>query len=243
MGLIFLFTDFGREGPYVGQMQAALARGAPDTKVIELFSDLPAFDPQSAAYLLPAYSTQAQTGDVVLGVVDPGVGSARRCVAARADGVWYVGPDNGLFSQVVRRARSVEVWSLPVPPTASATFHGRDVFAPAAAQVSAGNGLPTGQSLDPSALDRPAWPDDLPAIIYLDKYGNAMTGLRVSALKNASALSVRGALLNRGRTFSDCPEGHAFFYPNANGLFEIAVNGGSAVRSLGLKIGDKIELK
>lgn len=95
--MIFLFTDFGLEGPYVGQMRAVLARSAPTVPVIELFSDLPAFDAKSAAYLIPAYAQQSQPGDVVMAVVDPGVGTNRACVALNADGVWFVGPDNGLL--------------------------------------------------------------------------------------------------------------------------------------------------
>jgi S-adenosylmethionine hydrolase len=243
--MIYLVTDFGREGPYLGQVHAVITRLAPAVPVIELFSDLPPFDPQAAAYLLPAYTCQAraarvQPGDVVLAVVDPGVGSTRACIALRADGVWYVGPDNGLFSQVVRRATSTSAWRLPVPDDASASFHGRDVFAAAAAQLAGGQPLIGHEAVDARTLDRPEWPDDLAAIVYIDRYGNAMTGLRVAIDPDVSVLQVESLRLPRKRTFGEATLGEAFFYANANGLWEIAVNGGSAAVQLGLRLGTRV---
>ncbi len=239
--MIFLFTDFGQGGPYVGQVRAVLARGAPQAAVIEMFSDLPAFDPRSAAYLLPAYSQHAQPGDVVMAVVDPGVGTARACVALNADGVWYVGPDNGLLALVVRRAKVCSAWQLAVPEAASATFHGRDVFAPAAASLALGH-TPQGQPIDAKALDRPTWPDDLAAVIYIDHYGNALTGLRVDKSGPAPRLSFGSAKLSQMRTFTDANPTEAFMYANSNGLWEIAVRDGSAAQNLGLLAGAGIDV-
>jgi S-adenosyl-L-methionine hydrolase (adenosine-forming) len=239
--MIFLFTDFGREGPYVGQMQAVLARAAPAVPVVDMIADLPAFDPKSASYLLPAYSQQAQAGDVVLAVVDPGVGTSRACVALQADGVWYVGPDNGLFAHIVRRALSSAAWQIDVLATSSATFHGRDIFAPVAATLAMGQ-KPAGVSVDPQTLDRAAWTDDLAAIIYQDRYGNLLTGLRVSTFPRLKHLNVNGALLPIARTYADVKPGAALCYENANGLWELAVNGGSAAQFLGLGVGSEIEL-
>ncbi|MSO99295.1 MAG: hypothetical protein EXR11_13955 [Rhodospirillaceae bacterium] len=233
--MIFLFTDFGGTGPYVGQVQAVLARNAPGVSVIELMSDLPAFDIKAAAYLLPAYCTQAQPGDVVLAVVDPGVGSARLGVVVEVDGVWFVGPDNGLFSLAIRRAKQVRAWALPeASPLASATFHGRDVFAPVAARLALGQAHDY-SPIDPNTLDRPDWPDDWPAIIYVDSYGNAMTGLRVNTIQAEFKLTPGGPRVPVYRTFSDAKPGEAFVYANANGLWEFAINGGNAAQVLGLK--------
>ena len=234
--MIFLFTDFGQAAPYVGQVRTVLARAAPQVSVIEMFSDLPAFDPKSTAYLLPAYSQQAQAGDVVMAVVDPGVGSARACVALNADGVWFVGPDNGLFALVVRRAKVCSAWQLDVPTLASATFHGRDVFAPVAASLALGQ-RPLAKPIDVKTLDRPAWPDDFAGVIYIDHYGNALTGLRVNGLKPGPRLSLGNRTLNQMRTFTDAAPTEAFIYANSNGLWEIAVRDGSAAQHLGLSIG------
>jgi len=237
--MIFLFTDFGCDGPYVGQVRAVLARQALMVPVIELFSDLPAFDAKSAAYLLPAYSQQANPGDVVMAVVDPGVGSDRACIALQADGVWFVGPDNGLLAQVVRRAKKCKAWRLPVPSAASASFHGRDVFAPAAAQLALGQ-MPDAHPIDAAQLDRPEWPDDLAAVVYIDRYGNAMTGLRVASNGAIDSMTAGGMRLMPKRTFADAAHGEAFIYVNANGLWEIALNGGSAAERLNLRVGVEV---
>ena len=105
-GMIVLCTDFGLEGPYTGQVKAVLARAAPAVPVVDLFADLPPFRPQGAAYLLAAYGAVFKPGDVILTVVDPGVGGARAALALEADGRWYVGPDNGIFELVLRRAQA-----------------------------------------------------------------------------------------------------------------------------------------
>ena len=96
--MIVLFTDFGLEGPYIGQVQAVLQQQAPTIAVINLFSDLSPFDIQAAAYLLPAYRCGFDSGSVFLCVVDPGVGGDRPAVVVRADGQWFVGPNEGLFA-------------------------------------------------------------------------------------------------------------------------------------------------
>ncbi len=235
--MIVLFTDFGPAGPYLGQVKAVLQREAPGVPVVDLFADAPAAKPKPAAYLLAAYGVWFPPGTVFLAVVDPGVGGARRPVVVEADGRLYVGPDNGLFELVLRRAGSSRcreiLWR---PPSLSATFHGRDLFAPVAARLA--HGEPSGDMLRAGAAARyPDWPADLPEIVYIDGYGNAITGLRAAILAPEVRLAVAGHVLARARTFSDVPPGGAFWYENSNGLAEIAVNGGRADRTLGLGIG------
>ena len=107
--MIATFTDFGSDGPYLGQVKAVLHCDAPGVPVVDVFPDLPPFNVKAAAYLLPAYSQYLPEGTVCLCVVDPGVGTERRALALRAGGRWYVGPDNGLFSVLIRRAGEVRV--------------------------------------------------------------------------------------------------------------------------------------
>ena len=134
--MIVLFTDFGLAGPYTGQMKAVLARDAPGQPVIDLFADAPSRNPRAAAYLLAAYAAWFPAGTVFLAVVDPGVGGIRAPLIVSADGCCYVGPDNGLFELVLRRAREAQVWEITWQPAAlSASFHGRDLFAPVAAKL------------------------------------------------------------------------------------------------------------
>jgi S-adenosylmethionine hydrolase len=241
--MIVLFTDFGLEGPYVGQMKAALLREAPGVPVIDLFADLPPFDPQAAAYLLAAYAREFPAGAVFLCVIDPGVGGARRPLILEADGQRFVGPDNGLFEIVRRRAAHAAAHEIRWrPERLSASFHGRDLFAPAAARLARGLSLKTAP-LRADAIARPEWPDDLARIVYVDRFGNAMTGLRASIATGTATLVAGSRELDHARTFGDVPEGGAFWYENANGLIEIAVNQGRADRALGLTPGDPVELR
>jgi S-adenosylmethionine hydrolase len=240
--LIVLVTDFGLEGPYTGQVKTVLYRDAPGVPVIDLFADLPAGKPRPAAYLLAAYSAWFPPGTVFLAVVDPGVGGERAAVVAAAADRWYVGPDNGLFELVVRRAEGARVWDIPAPPEPiSASFHGRDLFAPAAARLARGE-APAGQSRPEGLVGRPDWPDDLSEIVYIDRFGNAMTGLRAGSIPAGARIGAAGKVIAPGRVFSDVRAGEAFWYENSNGLAEIAVNSGRADAAFGLAVGSSVEI-
>src|SRR5271170_1270450 len=136
--MIVLFTDFGLSGPYTGQVKAVLHQLTPGLPIVDLFADLPPANPKPAAYLLAAYGPWFPPGTVLMAVVDPGVGGARAAVVVEADGRSYVGPDNGLFEIVLRRAGAVKsseiLWR---PERLSASFHARDLFAPVAARLAA----------------------------------------------------------------------------------------------------------
>ena len=167
---------------------------------------------------------------------------ARPPVIVEADNRWYVGPGNGLFELVLRRASMARRWDIEwKPERLSASFHGRDLFAPVAAMLARGES-PPGQPRKDDADRRPEWPDDLCEIAYVDHYGNAITGLRAAVLPLDARLAVAGRILPRGRTFCDLPQGAAFWYENSNGLAEISINQGSANRELGLAVGTAIEI-
>jgi hypothetical protein len=238
--MIVLCTDFGLEGPYVGQVKAVLTRLAPAVPVIDLFADLPAYAPKLSAYLLAAYAEWLEPGDVILAVVDPGVGGARGALVVEADGRRFVGPDNGLFELVLRRAREPRCFAITWrPPKLSATFHGRDLFAPIAARLASGKSPPGPEA---APLRHHDWPDELAEIVYIDHFGNAMTGLRAAPLGSGTVLEINGERLRQGRTFSDVPAGEALWYANANGLAEIGVNGGSAAARFSLHPGSPIRV-
>jgi S-adenosylmethionine hydrolase len=240
--MIVLFTDFGLEGPYTGQVQAVLQQQAPGMPVIKLFADLPPFAIQGAASLLPAYAAAFPPATVFLCVVDPGVGGARSGVVVQADGRWYVGPNEGLFAMLARQSDKVECWQLTASDGVSASFHGRDVFAPVAARLARGGDVP-GVSVSKSCLEQAHWPDDLFQVVYIDRFGNALTGVRASAVAEVVLLEVNGQPVKRARTFSDVSPGEAFWYENANGLVEFAVNRGRADAVLGLKTGAAFKLQ
>jgi S-adenosylmethionine hydrolase len=239
--MIVLFTDFGPAGPYVGQMKSVLARLAADEPVIELLSDAPAGEAQPSAYLLAALVADFPADAVFLCVIDPGVGTDRAAIVVEADGRRFVGPDNGLFEIVLRRAAARRAWRITWrPERLSASFHGRDLFAPVAAMIARGDAVP-GAPLDIAAVSRADWPDDLPCIVYIDHFGNAITGMRAAAIPPGAALEAAGRCFARGRTFGDVARGAAFWYENANGLAEIAVNRGRAA-ALDLAVGTPIGL-
>ena len=240
--MIVLFTDFGLEGPYVGQMKAVLQQEAPGVALVDLMADAPAFDAKAAAYLLAAYAPAFPSGSVFLSVVDPGVGGARRPLVVAAGGRWFVGPDNGLLALVARRAEAARAWHITWRPARlSASFHGRDLFAPVAARLARGED-PPGSPCPLADLTGTGWPDDLAQVVYLDRFGNAVTGLRADRLPQDAVLLAGGRRLGRATTFSDVAAGSAFWYENANGLVEIAANQARADRLLGLEVGDPVEL-
>lgn len=241
VAMIFLYTDFGWNGPYVGQMKAVLASRAPSVPVVDLMHDAPRFSPQASAYLLASLMENLPHDAIVCAVVDPGVGGERPAVLVEADGRRLVGPGNGLFEIVLRQATDHRaVYRLTREPARlSASFHGRDLFAPVAAALAMGETIPTA----PLKTHVPGadWPDDLPHVIYFDDFGNAITGMNADRLGDR-ALLVGGRRLPRGRTFCDYPEGMAFWYANSSGLAEIAVNKGSAKIILDLEPGSHIAL-
>lgn len=237
--MIALFTDFGGTGPYVGQMHAVLARNAPDVPVVDLFHEAPRYDIRASAYLLPAYASIFPPETVFVAVVDPGVGSDRRPLMLLADGKWYVGPDNGIFNLVLRRARLRQAQEILWRPRAmSESFHGRDLFAPVAAMLAQGL-QPESRTVPLAPPPAADWPDDLAEVIYIDRYGNGISGVRSEQISPQRLMQVHGKTLSHARVFSEVPPGQAFWYGNANGLVEIAVNRGSAQQQLGLSEGDE----
>lgn len=243
--MLVLFTDFGLAGPYTGQMKAVLHRDAPEVPVIDLFADAPAADPRHAAYLLAAYAPALPPGSTFLCVVDPGVGSARPPMIVRAWERLFVGPGNGLFELCLRRAPDAAAWRIDWRPGGgmSDSFHGRDLFAPVAAALAC-KAAPAdfGPPAPPGLGRRGDWPDDLAEIVYVDVYGNAMTGLRAAALPEDARLRVGETMVTRGRTFSDRAVGEALWYENANGLAEVAVNCGRADTLPGMRRGASVTL-
>lgn len=242
--MIFLFTDFTRDGPYVGQMQAVLAAAAPGIPVIDLMHDAPAHAPKPSAYLLAALAADFPEDAISVAVVDPGVGTARPPVVVEADGRRFVGPGNGLFELVGRRATATRTRRIQwKPDTLSASFHGRDLFAPVAAMIATGTAPddlfgPDAEAKTPGA----DWPDDLPEIVYVDGFGNVMTGLRAETVPPDATIRAGGATLSPARVFGDAPPDAPFWYANSCGLVEIAVPSASAASALGLTIGDTVEI-
>lgn len=235
--MIILFTDFGIGSPYQAQLKAALHMTGNRKPVIDLFSDLPAYNSVAAAYLLAAYVQQFPPGSVFLCVVDPGVGSDRKALVLRCRERWFVGPDNGLFSVLPLHFEMPEVWQIVwQPEQLSRTFHGRDLFAPIAARLAQGN--LRGLRKFNGNLAGKTQNADLYQIIYCDAYGNLFSGLRAAQIGNTQTLRCGPHVLHAADTFSQVPEGKAFWYENSVGLVEFAINRGNAAAVLGIGVGE-----
>lgn len=242
--MLYLFTDFGWQGPYIGQMKSAIAEISHRTHVIDLMHDVPSFNVKSGAYLLSAVASHLPADCVVTAIVDPKVGSNRKGLVLRADYRWFIGPDNGLFDIVAQHASSCHWYEIIYEPEkVSASFHGRDVFVPVAAKLLSEDSHE--DYLKP--IEKPAVQCfekcDINEVIYIDQFGNLMTGLRAETLGTSLSICLGKHELPRANTFSDVGEGDAFFYENSQGLIEIAVNCGSAQEKYSAKIGDPISIK
>ncbi|KGQ22261.1 SAM hydrolase/SAM-dependent halogenase family protein [Thermus filiformis] len=242
MRRVYFLSDFGLEDPYVGVVKAVLKRKAPGVEVVDLAHDLPPQDLRRAAYALYEALPYLEPQAVVLAVVDPGVGSGRRAVAVLGERA-YVGPDNGLFTLA---------WLLDPPraaflldrPAASATFHGRDLFAPAAAHLALR--LPPealGPGLDPRGLVRLplALSEREGEVLTFDRFGNAITTL--TQAPPGGWVWVGGRRIPIRRTYAEVPPGEALAYLGSAGLLEIALNQGSAREALGLREGERVVLE
>lgn len=238
--MLVLFTDFGADDIYVGQVKAVLAQSAPGLAAIDLLHSAPNFDVESSAHLLAALYTRFAPGSVFLAVVDPGVGGAREAAVMVADGSWFVGPDNGLLSIVAARAAATRHWRIHWRPSQlSASFHGRDLFAPIAAWIAAGQ-FPADKLTESTALQVQLNAADSARVIFIDHYGNCITGIRAAALTDDVTLQAGARGLARAKTFSAVQPGAAFWFENSVGLVEIAVNQGSAAQVLDLRVGSLI---
>lgn len=240
--LISLFTDFGIGSHYLGQLKARLLSERVKQPVIDLCSDAPVFNPRASAYLLASFLPYIPPATLFLCVVDPGVGSDRRALLVKNSFFWFLGPDNGLLSRAVTHLTDAEIQTVELPELSdrSRTFDGRDYFAPAAALLCNGAAVP-GKPVQPDNVIGADWPDQLPEVIYLDSYGNAVTGLSGRGLADDTGLRIAGRTLQHADTFSRVSPGTPFWYVNANGLVEIAVSCGNAAQQLGLSIGMRVE--
>ncbi len=241
--LVVLLTDFGPASSFVGIMKAVLLQQVGSrVTFLDLAHNLRPQDVEEAARTLECAWPYLPENVVIVGVVDPGVGSKRRAVAVRLrEKRVFVGPDNGMLTPLLDHI--LEAVQIPIPPDASPTFHGRDVFAPAAARLLQGTPLKAlGSPLDPSSLVRLPWPTSeetaegwTGTVRSVDPFGNLITSFHRKHLPDLpySALRAGDRILPVVRTFSDVEEGELLAYWGSCGYLEIAARNGSAVSILG----------
>ncbi len=241
--MIGLYTDFGLNGSYIGQMIAAIDHYSPKSKVINIQSDLPKFDIEAASILLAAYHQNHLAGNIHLCVVDPEVGTElRKPVVVTVDARIYVGPNNGIFDRIIAIANEYEVSEIVWrPERLSNSFHGRDLFAPIAAMIDDST-IPN-HALRCFDYEPHITSQSSPRIVYVDHYGNCMTGLFASEYPDLQSVTIAGKEITRATTFAEVEKGEPLLYENSSGLLEIAVNQGRADEMLGLVVGSEIVIK
>ena len=244
--IITLLTDFGTADGYVGEMKGVLASSAPGCVLVDIAHDVAAHDVEAGRLAVARYWHRFPVGTVHVAVVDPGVGGTRAAIAVESEGRLLVGPDNGVLSPAMlyQGARCVV---LPVPAAAAPTFHGRDVFAPAAAQLATGTPLDSLGALchDPLVRRTPeatrgADGSTNGVIISIDRFGNLVTNLMT---RRVGVVEVGGMTIAIGRTYSDVASGALTALIGSSGLVEIAVRDGSAASQLGVERGARVVLR
>ncbi|MDR7922517.1 SAM-dependent chlorinase/fluorinase [Thermosynechococcus sp. HY213] len=253
---ITLLTDFGHQDVYVGVMKGVILSLYPQAQVIDLCHEIPPQDCRTASFQLLQAVPYFPPQTVHVVVVDPGVGTRRRAIALDLGIGYCVGPDNGVFSQVCDRYPPQRVVELTQPqfwrtPNPSATFHGRDIFAPVAAHLAAGTDLARlGSAIEPDSLVR------LPHLTYeitpqgiqgwiqaIDHFGNVITTLPAALLaKDYHHIQIQGQQIPLVHTYGDVPPQHLMALVGSHGFIELAINGGNAQSLLGCQNGDAVWL-
>jgi S-adenosylmethionine hydrolase len=255
MGPLFtLTTDFGSASSYPAQLKAVLLGAIPEARIVDVSHDVPSFDILAAALILEAAVPWFPRDAIHVAVVDPGVGTLRRgLVVADPEGRRLIGPDNGLFTPFLVRGARVRVLAEHggiLPPPRTATFHGRDLFAPAAAYLARGGtaGALGPEVTDPVLLDWPAASRDGDEVrgvmLAADPFGNVVTSVRGSDLAGAAVMEVdvSGRKARFVRTYGEGERGELLALVGSGGRLELAVREGSAARLLGAGTGMAVRL-
>ena len=258
-GVITLTSDFGLKDPFVGVMKGRIYSHFPQAKVVDLTHEIVAHWPAEAGFWLRRSFRYFPAGTVHVAVVDPGVGTARDIVLIESHQHWFLAPDNGLLAPIVEHDAAARIWrvsndrlqalGLPKP---SSTFHGRDIFAPVAAELAAGRwsaqliGEPT-QSVIPAWVDEPEVGLDsiTGVVITIDHFGNLLTNIDATRLERwvEPRVHVGQSILSLRRTYGDVSPGQPIALINSFGVVEIAVAEGRACDALGLSRGAPVVLR
>lgn len=233
-----LLTDFGLEDVYVGVLKGVLSSLAPGVPIVDVTHGVPPQDVRVGALLLDGAWPYFPSGTVFVCVVDPGVGTSRRPIVARAAGRLFVGPDNGLFGLLPDpEVRGITAdWGLPVR---SRTFHGRDLFAPVAARLATGSAFEAVGPLvsDPLPMALPEPVDGRGEVLYVDRFGNAITNLPGS---DNGALLVGAIRAPVVPAYGEGAAGAPIALIGSTGRLEVAIRDGNAAGELGLGPGDAV---
>ncbi len=242
--IVTLLTDFGTADGYVGEVKGVLAALVPDVAIVDITHDVPPQDIEAGRLAIARYWRRFPENTVHVAVVDPGVGGPRAALAVSAAGRYLVGPDNGLLSPALLTPETRAV-ALPIPPGASATFHGRDVFAPAAARLALGDGIgmlgaPASAPVTRRTPEPRRGADGAlhGVVLTIDRFGNAITN--ILPLGRPGIIEIGARALDIVRSYAEAPRGGVVAVCGSSGLIEIAERDGDAARALGLTRGTPV---
>ncbi len=252
--MITLTSDFGIKDPYVGEMKGVILTVNPKATIIDITHDVEKFNIKMAAFTLASAAPYFPKDTVHLAVVDPGVGTGRRAIMIQTERAYFVGPDNGILMLAAQSQGIERICELSNPnlmlPYASNTFHGRDIFAPAAAYADKGVKISEfGQE-----IKNPAAPNFSEAqqingaliseIIYIDGFGNIVTNIKEKNMLDSKIVNIQlpevSVKVKFGKAYADAEPNNLIILVGSSGFLEIAVNQGSAAGKFNVKVGDKI---
>lgn len=255
--VIVLMTDFGLRDSYVGQMKGVILSIAPDARIIDLTHEISPQNIAHGAFILEKSAGYFPAGSIFVSVVDPGVGTSRNAIAIQTERAIWLAPDNGLLSSILQTRRVTAAVTITestyLLPVRSSTFHGRDVFSPAAAHLATGVPIESlGKKIDPAECARIPMPECHSAdngktwegsIIYTDHFGNLVTSLDAQLLDRSKKWHVHAGEHRHpvSRTYGDAADQQPLAYTGSFGTIEIAIRNGNARETLGLKDGDPVK--
>jgi S-adenosylmethionine hydrolase len=259
-GIITLTTDFGDRDPFVATMKGRILDRLPSARIIDVTHQISTYWPAEAGFWLSRAYPYFPAGTVHIAVVDPGVGTSRHIVGVQVDDHIFLAPDNGLLSLVLRRAKASRIHRLDVKhalerfrlSTPSSTFHGRDLFAPIAAELAAGRatlediGPPTDSVLEVAVASTEQSADGIHGVVItVDHFGNLITDIDESLIRGLQrpAVTIDGRQIPLRRTYGDVQPGDLLALINSFGVVEIAVAQGSAAAVLGLSRGTPVSVR
>jgi S-adenosylmethionine hydrolase len=250
--VITLLTDFGWADPYVGMMKGVIAGICPEANVIDVTHDVPPQDIRSGAFFLSRSFRYFPAGTIHVAVVDPGVGTARKPLALRAEGHFFIGPDNGILSLAAPRPRAVTLTRASYfRAEISHTFHGRDVFSPVAAHLAAGVALaslgrPQKRIVRLKGMEPRRTARGLrAAVVSVDRFGNLITnldGASWKSMRRPRLVAGSFAATKLSPSYGAARRGELALILGGYGLLEIAARDASASKMLGLQAGALVEL-
>ena len=257
-GIITITTDFGHKGPFTAVMKGVILKHFADASIIDLTHDIPAHWPPEAGFWIDRSYQYFPKGSIHVAIVDPGVGTQREIIIAEYDGHVFMAPDNGLLAPILDKSdivyhlayKNLQTLGLPAP---SATFHGRDIFAPVSAHLAQGAAIsdlgPRLEKIEQLILPRADYQkrEAKGEILFIDHFGNAITNIMQMKLEpnfqsDKIMLTVGNYIIPLVTTFGDVAVGESLAYYGSGGFVEIALNGGSAAEEFNLQIEQKVEI-